>query len=144
MSEALLCAILTGDTGNDTFVMNDDVPSGANLSADAYSVVTDFKKGDALQLIATHFEPLSNPDTGDSFDTLVGEAANQSADYSNHKGNNAVWFEFAGSTYVVAKSVVGDTSGFMVEHTSIIELEHVQLSVTGFDYVDGSDMVVGA
>lgn len=112
-------AKLTGGEGNDLFVLN-----AASKEANTYSSILDFQAGDLLQLTgATTFGKLTaalNPTTAVFSDFVAAAMAQANGAAGAH---DAVWFSFAGNSYVVLEQ--GTAATFTNGTDSIIELTGV-------------------
>jgi S-layer protein len=93
---------LTGGGGNDTFKL------GVNANAQTYATITDFGRGDKLDMTSTGFiAGATTGSTGLTHVTLASTASlndyvNASAAVNTASGNGvAGWFQFGGDTYVV-------------------------------------------
>ena len=98
---------LTGGGGNDTFKL------GANANSQTYATITDFAKGDLLDLTSTGF--IAGAATGSTALTHVTLAStaglndylNASAALGTGANGAAGWFQFGGDTYVVVDNTAG-------------------------------------
>lgn len=138
-------AKLTGGAGNDLFVLSAGSFTSGTKEATTHSYITDFKAGDLLQLKfwggdADNNGAIDGSETGaitaiTSFSKL---AANQSAnavytDYVNAAmqqmntgtAGEAVWFSFAGNSYVIVDSGAASTGTFTNGEDLAIELTGV-------------------
>lgn len=128
-------AKLTGGAGNDLFILTATSATTGTKEATTHSYITDFKAGDLLQL-----EFRDNTDVTTAAVTGFAKlAANQSANavYSDYVNaamsqlkdaaaeGEAVWFSFAGNSYVVVDSGIQTTGTFKNGEDLVIELTGV-------------------
>lgn len=125
-------AKLTGGTGNDLFVLTDVTGTGGTTESTTHSYITDFQAGDLLQL------SYWNGATAVAVTGFAKLAANQSAnavysDYVNAAmaqmndgtAGDAVWFSFAGNSYVIVDSGNDSAGTFTNGEDLVIELTGV-------------------
>jgi len=122
---------LTGGAGNDSFKL------GVNANSQTYATITDFAKGDSLDLTSTGFIAGSAGATALTHVTLASTASLQqfidAAASVNATGNDgaAGWFQFSGDTYVVVDNTAG-TNTFTNGADQVVKLAGaVDLSAAG-------------
>ncbi|MDD3342361.1 MAG: hypothetical protein PHR87_02165, partial [Sulfurospirillaceae bacterium] len=138
-------AHLTGGAGNDLFVLGATSATTGTNEATTHSYITDFQAGDLLQL---SFYNNTGGAVGTVADTTAGAVtsfekltANQSANatYSNYVDaamaqaavGEAVWFSFAGNSYIIVDS--GTTNG-----TTFTNTEDLAIELTGVANLDNA------
>ncbi len=138
-------AKLTGGAGNDLFVLNASTSStavkGGTGEATTHSYITDFKAGDLLQLsyntsifgtstgadaVVTSFTKLAaNQSANAVYSDYVNAAMAQMVTTTAGTAGDAVWFSFAGNSYVIVDSGVETIGTFTKGEDLAIELTGV-------------------
>ena len=146
-------AKLTGGAGNDLFVLSAATSSttvyGGTKEATTHSYISDFQTGDLLQLSYNTSVFGSSTGVDASVTGFAKLAANQSAnavysDYVNAAmaqandgtAGDAIWFSFAGNTYIIVDSGVDSAGTFTngedlaIELTGIANLDNASFNAT--------------
>ena len=121
--------ILTGNGGNDTFVIN--TPS---INVNSYATITDANVGDVIQFAGLTIFSQAQTILGGT--AVFQDYANAAVTTSAPDAGKAAWFQFGGNTYIVEHNVIGAETSFtngtdsIVKLLGLVDLSHTSLNAT--------------